>query len=43
MRWSGSDSSGLLDVRGPELKHYVANIGVTWPGRLRQVHAFIRA
>jgi DDE superfamily endonuclease/Homeodomain-like domain len=25
------------------LKNYVANTAVTWPGRLRQVHAFFRA
>jgi DDE superfamily endonuclease/Homeodomain-like domain len=24
------------------LKNYVANTGVTWPGRLRQIHAFFR-
>jgi len=26
-----------------ELKNYVANTAVTWPGRLRQIHAFFRA
>ena len=25
------------------LKNYVANTAVTWPGRLRQIHAFFRA
>jgi hypothetical protein len=24
------------------LKNYVANTAVTWPGRLRQIHAFFR-
>jgi hypothetical protein len=25
-----------------ELKNYVANTAVTWPGRLRQIHSFFR-
>jgi DDE superfamily endonuclease len=25
------------------LKNYVANTAVSWPGRLRQIHAFFRA